>query len=106
MTTIILNLILINIIVCLVFNSGFWDSMDEYVNKKYPFHHLPHLLQCALCQVTWLSIFYLLFTGNLTLLTLTMALASATLTSVMIPLLKTIEGYLLKIIEIMNKPLC
>lgn len=105
MTTIILNLILINIIVCLVFNAGFWDTMDSYVNKKYPLHHLPHLLTCALCQCWWLGFLYLLVTGNLTLLTIALALMNATLTSVMIPLLKLIENYLLKIIEIMNRPL-
>lgn len=103
MTTIILNLILINAIVSLIFNSGFIDSIDDAINKKYPFHHLPKPFSCSLCTCTWVSFFYLLFTGNLTLLTLAIALFSATLTSVTQPLLKTIEGYLLKIIELLNR---
>ena len=98
----ILELILINLILCMVFNSGFVDSIDAAINKRYPLRHLPRPFSCCLCMTVWTSIIWLLCTGQLTLLSLTLSLVSATLTSVVQPLLKTVENYLLKAIEIMN----
>lgn len=36
----LINLLYISLIVALVFESGFWESMDDYVNEKFKF--LPH----------------------------------------------------------------
>lgn len=99
MLNIIINLLLINLIVVMVFNSGFIDSIDEMINRKWKFYHLPKPFSCALCMTFWTSVIWLLFTKELTLLTLAMALFSATLTTVTTPLLKLIENWLLKIIE-------
>ena len=101
----ILQLILIHLIVLMIFHSGFVDSIDSAINRKWKFHHLPKPFSCCLCSVMWTSFFWLLLTNQLTLLTLTLTLTSAILTNVTTPLLKTIENYLLKIIEIMNRPL-
>ena len=102
MMTIIVNLLLINLIIAMIFNSGFVDSIDEAINKKFPLHHLPRPFSCCLCSVVWASIIYCLWIKEFSLLTLTLCLANATLTSVTQPLLKTIENILLKIIEWIN----
>lgn len=99
MITTILNLLLINLIVVMVFNSGFINDIDAAINRKWKFYHLGKPFSCALCVVFWASVIWLLCTGNFSLLTLAMALFSATLTSVTTPLLKLIENWLLKIIE-------
>ena len=105
MITTIINLLLINAIVCLVQLSGWWDNLDAWVNSIWRFRHLPHILMCSLCQCFWLSILFCLVTGNLSILTIALSLVNAHLTKVLTPLWTTIENYLLKLIEILNKPI-
>lgn len=100
MINLIINLLLINLIVVMVFNSGFVDEIDAAINRKWKFYHLPKPFSCSLCMVFWASVGWLLCTGQFSLLTLAMALFSATMTTVTTPLLKVIENWLLKIIEI------
>ena len=102
---IILQLALIHLIVILIFHSGFIDSIDNAIYRKWKPYHLPKPFSCALCSVFWSSVVLLCIVSNFTLITFTYALASAILTNVTVPLLKTIENYLLKIIEILNKPI-
>ena len=99
----ILNLIWIHLIVVLIFLSGFIDSVDEAISKRFRFHHLPKPFSCCLCSTFWASVIYLLFTKEFTLLTLLYALASATRTEVTTPLITLIKNLFLKIIETMNK---
>ena len=103
--TLIINLLLINLFVCLVHEAGFFEYMDELVNKKYPLHHLPYLLMCGLCQTWWLSLLYVIITGNLSILTIALCLINAHLTKIVTPLYKLIENMLLKLIEVINNVL-
>jgi Na+/H+ antiporter NhaD/arsenite permease-like protein len=43
----ILTLLLINIFVVLAHESGFFEYMDDWVSKKWKFHHLPKIVMCA-----------------------------------------------------------
>ena len=95
----ILQLLLINLIVVLVHLSGFWDNLDDWVSKKFPLHHLPHIFVCGLCQCWWLSLLYCILTGNLTLLGITLSLVNAHLTAVTLPLSNLIINWLLKLIQ-------
>lgn len=97
----ILNLICINLIVALVFLSGFWDVMDSELNKRVRFAHLPHILSCGLCQCWWLSLLYVIIAGKLTLLNVMLCLVNAHLTEITTPLITMIKNWMLKIIEIM-----
>lgn len=99
----IIDLLLINAIVSMIFLSGFVDSIDEAIYKRFKPYHLPRPFSCALCMTTWCCIIWLLINGNLTLFTLMLSLLSATLTSVTMPLITTIENILLKIIELINR---
>ncbi len=100
----ILNLLFIGLIVALVYLSGFWDNLDGYINKKFGLgYHLPHLLECPLCQCWWLGLLFITLTGNLTLFNIVLCLINAHLTKIYIPLWTLIENLLLKIIETMNK---
>ena len=96
----ILNLICINLIVALVFLSGFWDVMDSELNKRVRFAHLPHILSCGLCQCWWLSLLYVIIAGKLTLLNVMLCLVNAHLIELTIPLLSTIKEWGLKIISL------
>lgn len=98
-----IDLLIIHLIVVLVFLSGFVDSVDEAISKRFKFHHLPKPFSCCLCSTFWATIIYLIVMKELSLLTILFALASATLTEVTTPLITTIKNYLLKIIEIMNR---
>lgn len=96
----ILNLICINLIVALVFLSGFWDVMDSELNKRVRFAHLPHILSCGLCQCWWLSLLYVIIAGKLTLLNVMLCLVNAHLIELTIPLFSTIKEWGLKIISL------
>lgn len=94
-----INLIWINLIVALVYMSGFWTVLDDEISKRFKFHHLPHLLFCGLCQCWWLSLLYIIVTGHFTLLGIVLCLINAHLIEITIPLLTVVKNWLLKIIE-------
>ena len=96
----ILDLLILNLIVVLIFNSGFPYEIDEMISKWIPLHHLPEKpFLCVLCSTFWVSIIYLLIVGKMSLLGVLLCLISATFTSVTTPLVKTIEMLMLKVLE-------
>ena len=99
----LVNLIYISLIVALVFESGFWNSMDAYVNEKFKLHHLPHLLMCGLCQCWWLSLLYVITSGHLSLLALTLCLVNAHLVEIERAAIAFVKNLLYKVIEEVNK---
>lgn len=98
----ILNLLIIHLIVVLVFLSGFVDEVDAMIQRRFRFHHLPKPFSCVLCMAFWTSVVYLLFTKELSLLTILYSLVSATVTEITTPLITTLKNYLLKAIELLN----
>lgn len=83
MYAIIFSLLIINCFVVLVHESGFFISLDEWVSKKWKFHHLPKIMTCALCQTWWLSLLYVILTpGALSILTVLLCLVNAHLTEI------------------------
>lgn len=103
MLTTISNLILINIIMVLIHESGFIAYVDDWISDKYKFYHLPYPVRCLLCGTWWISLFYVIITGQLSLLTVALCLINAHLTSVVRPLYRLVENLLLKVIELLNK---
>lgn len=101
----IIDLILINVIVTMIFLSGFIDSLDEAISGRWRFHHLPKPFSCNLCSVWWASVIYVAVTGQLSLLSVALCLLSAYLTEVTAPLITTVRNYLLKAIELLNRPI-
>ena len=80
--------------------SGFWEVMDNEIGKRFGLgYHLPHILKCGLCQVWWLSLLYIIVTGNLTLLNIVLCLLNAHFIEISIPTLTLIKNCILKIIE-------
>lgn len=96
------NLIVIMLIVALIFESGFWDSLDSYVNERFKFHHLPHLLMCPLCQTWWLSLLYITVTGNLSLFNILLCIINAHLVDFMPAIIGLIKNIVFKLIDIIN----
>lgn len=98
-----LNLMIINLIVCLVHEAGFFETIDEMISQKYRFHHLPYIFMCGLCQTFWLSLLYIIIAGPFNLYTIALCLVNAHLTKIITPLYKLVENLVLKIIELLNK---
>lgn len=94
---------LIASIVTLINDSGFWENLDRWVNEKWRFHHLPHILICTLCQTWWLCLLALVITSNVTLLNIVIALLFANTPEILSPLFRLIKGYILKIIECLGR---
>lgn len=94
----IINLLLINVIVVMVFLSGFVDSIDGAINRRFPFHHLPKPFSCSLCMTFWTSVLYVLFMREFTLLNFALCLANAHLTEITTPLITVIKNWLKRII--------
>lgn len=101
----IIELLLINVIITLIFLSGFVDSIDEAISKRWKFYHLPKPFSCCLCSTFWASLILVIATGQVSLLSIALCLINAYLTEVTTPLITTIKNWMLKIIEIMNRPL-
>ena len=101
--TTLTNLLLINIIMTLLHESGFIENVDDWISDKYKFHHLPYPVRCLLCSTNWISIFYVIITGQLSLLTLMLCLLNAHLTQITQPLFRFIMNALLKVVELLNR---
>lgn len=95
----IVELLLIAAVVMMIFESGWWDNMDELVNRKFRFHHLPKIFVCQFCQTFWLSLLWLFFTYEFSVLSVFLALLNANIGEIMLPLFKLLKGTLNKVIE-------
>ena len=101
--TTLTNLLLINIIMTLIHESGFIENVDDWISDKYKFYHLPYPVRCLLCSTNWISIFYVIITGQLSLLTLMLCLLNAHLTQITQPLFRFVMNALLKVVELLNR---
>ena len=95
----IVELLLISAVVMMIFESGWWDNMDEFVNRKFKFHHLPKIFVCQFCQTFWLSLLWLFFTYEISVLSVFLALFNANVGEILLPLFKLLKGALNKVIE-------
>lgn len=102
-TTTILPLLIINLFVVLVHEAGFFETIDTMINAKWKFYHLPYVFLCALCQVFWLSLLFIILTGQIHLWTILACLINAHLTKITAPLYRLLENIVLKVIELLNK---
>lgn len=103
LTEILFDLLMINLIVVLIHESGFISYMDDWVNDKWKFYHLPYPIRCALCTTNWISIFYVLIIGKFSLFTLMLCLLNAHLTQITQPLFRFLMNLLKKVIELLNR---
>lgn len=79
----LIALLIINLILVLIHESGFIVNLDEWVNKKWKFHHLPYPVRCLLCGTFWISLLYIIITpGAFTLLNILLCLLNAHLTEI------------------------
>ena len=95
----IIELLLISAVVMMIFESGWWDNMDEFVNRKFKFHHLPKIFVCQFCQTFWLSLLWLFFTYEISVLSVFLALLNANVGEILLPLFKLLKGAVNKVIE-------
>ena len=103
LTTTLTNLLLINIIMTLIHESGFIENIDDWISSKYKFYHLPYPIQCLLCGSFWVSLLYIIIVGPFNLLTIALCLLNAHLTQFIQPLFRLIMNALLKVLELLNK---
>lgn len=101
----LINLLLINLFVVLVHEAGFFETLDDMVNEKFKFHHLPYIFLCGLCQTFWLSLLYVLIAGPVSILTITLCIVNALLTRITLPLYRLAENLIMKLIELINDAL-
>lgn len=103
MIQLITNLLYINLIIVLIHESGFITYVDDWINGKWKLYHLPYPIRCALCSTWWLSLLFIILTGQLTILNIVFCLLNAHLTKITIPLLRLMENLGLKVIYLLNK---
>lgn len=95
----IIELLLINLILTLIFYSGFVDEVDGMISRKWRFHHLPKPFSCLLCSTFWASLIWVAVTHQFSLISLALCLANAALTDITLPLVTLIREWALKIIS-------
>lgn len=103
LTTTLTNLLLINLIMTLIHESGFIENIDDWISSKYKFYHLPYPIRCLLCGSFWVSLLYIIIAGPFNLLTIALCLLNAHATKIVQPLFRFVENLLLKAIELLNK---
>ena len=99
----ILNLLWINLLITLIFLSGFVDSVDAFVYQHFKPYHLGKPFSCNLCSVVWASVIYVLIIRELSLFTLMLCVLNGHLTEITAPLITLIKNALLKILEVILK---
>lgn len=92
----ILQLLIITIIVSVIFLTGFPFEIDDIISKKWRFHHLPAKpFLCVVCSSWWCMFFYLLFTHQLSLISVLIALllayAAPTISNVIVLIKRCID---------------
>ena len=97
-----IDLLYINVIVALIWNSGFFDAIDEWISKKVRFHHLPTPFFCSLCGCWWLSLLWVIVTDNLSMFNICLCIVSAYMTDITWNLYKMIENIIMRIIMYIN----
>ena len=102
MWTTVLNLLLINVILMMVHESGFIEKMDEWVNGRWRFYHLPYPVRCLLCGTWWLSLLYIIIAGPFSLTSIALCLLNAHLTKITQPIFRLLENVALLIIGKIN----
>ena len=105
MWTLISRLLIINGIMTLIHESGFISYVDDWISKRWKFYHLPYPIRCLLCGTFWLSLLFVVITGQIHLWTILACLINAHMTKVTQPLYRMIENILLKAIMLLNKGL-
>lgn len=86
-----IEILLIPVIVTLIFYGGFWDDIDERLNKRFPLHHLGKPFNCAFCQTFWLCIIYTIVTGTFLIPAIALSLILAYSTELIQPLYEVIS---------------
>lgn len=100
------SLLIINLIVMLIHESGFIDYMDDWVSKKWKFHHLPYPVRCMLCTTWWLSLLYIIIVPRgFTLLNILLCLVNAHLTEITQGLWRTIKTAIMDVLGWINAKL-
>lgn len=99
----IISLLLINVIMTLIHESGFIQNVDEWISSKWKFHHLPYPVLCLLCGTWWISLLYIIIAGPFNLFTIALCLLNAHLTKITQPIFRLLENILLKLIYLLNK---
>lgn len=92
------NIIAIAILCCFVINSGAVDSLKRalwrWLKGNVPYRDFPlKPLDCELCLTWWSGVFYLLFSGNLSLLTLLYVALVAWSTPVIVEVLQIARDF-------------
>ena len=103
MLDLIINLLLICFIVALIWNTDFFPTVDEWISKKVRFYHLPKPFLCALCGCWWLSLLYVIATGQLSILSIALCIFNAYLTKFVTALYGTFENIVMKFLEVINR---
>lgn len=101
----LLNLLYINLIVALIHLSGFIENIDERINRKWKFRHLPYPLRCGLCLTWWLSLLCVFIMGKISLLAIVLCLVNAHLNELIIGLLSVLKNAFMKVIETLDRHL-
>lgn len=97
-------LILINVIVALVFRTGFPYELDRIASKRFPLHHIPEKpFLCSTCMSFWCGAAFLLISGNFSLFSLCLALFFADIAQITNNLIALVEGVFSKIINVIIK---
>ena len=97
------HLLLINVILMMVHESGFIETIDEMISTKWKFYHLPYPIRCLLCGTWWLSLLYIIIAGPFNLLTIALCLLNAHLTKITQPIFRLLENIALMIIGKLNE---
>ena len=92
----ILNLLIINLIMVLVHESGFIENADDWFYDRFKPYHMPYPILCLLCGTWWLSLLYVILAGHFTLPAVLLCLLNAHLTEITRPLFRTGMNILLK----------
>lgn len=96
------NLVMIAVIIMLVFESGFVDSIDLAINRRWRFFHLPKPFSCSLCMTFWTTLIYIMINGELTFFNVMICLLLAHSEEFLAGLLHTLKGYLEKLLDVID----
>lgn len=98
-----IDLLVIMLVIALGYHSGFFDNIDEALNRKWRFFHLPRVIMCPFCVTHWFCLIYVIIMRQFSFNIWLYILCLCYLSDFVPPIVEMIRSWVIALIDAINK---